>query len=94
MDKQQEEQLFAEIFSEENIALYQATVSVKDIDKFCMKLEKEFPQFFFIGAPSDKGSAVINMYDKSKLRIKRRKTLLERVILSQIEPDFVVDFEH
>lgn len=93
MDKQQEEQLFAEIFSEENIALYQATESVKDIDTFCMKLEKEFPQFFFIGAPSD-NSAVINMYDKSKMRIKRRKTLLERVILSQIEPDFVVDFEH
>ncbi|KFL34996.1 MULTISPECIES: hypothetical protein [unclassified Sulfurospirillum] len=92
MNQQQEEQLFAEILSEENIALYQATESVKDIDQFCMKLEKEFPQFFFIGAPSD-DNAVINMYDKSKLRIKRRKTLLERAILSQIEPNFVIDFE-
>ena len=93
MDQQQEEQLFAEILSEENIALYQATESVKDINQFCMKLEKEFPQFFFIGAPTD-NSAVINMYDKSRLRIKRRKTLMDRVILSQIEPNFVVDFEH
>jgi hypothetical protein len=93
MDEQQEEQLFAEIFTEENIALYQATESVKDIDKFCMKLEREFPQFFFIGAPGD-NNAVINMYDKSKMKIKRRKTLLERVILSKIDPNFILDFEH
>jgi len=99
MDEEQEELLFKQILSKENKQHYLAIETKKDMQDFCKKLEKEFPDYFFVESMFElenkqaKIGIQINMYDKSKMRIKNRKTLLKRVMSFQIEPDFIVEFE-
>lgn len=101
------EQVFADIFSEGNLAKYNAiddtktsSETVDAINSFLDSLEAQYPDYIFVDSPNlekDKKikiGVLINAFNRTKKRAKNRKTLWNKGRMAvDFNPDFVFDFD-
>ena len=101
------EQVFADIFSEKNLAKYneidETTTSLETVDainSFLDYLEEQYPQYIFVDSPNlerDKKikiGVLINAFERTKTRAKNRKTLWDKGRMAVgFDPDFTFDFD-
>ena len=101
------EQVFADIFSEKNLAKYNEIDETKTssetkmaINSFLDQLEERYPDYIFVDSPNlekDKKikiGVLINAFNRTKKRVKNRKTLWNKGRMAvDFNPDFVFDFD-
>ena len=101
------EQVFADIFSDENLTKYNkiddtktSSETVDAINSFLDSLEAQYPDYIFVDSPNlerDKKITIgvlINAFSRTKTRAKNRKTLWNKGRMAvDFNPDFVFDFD-
>lgn len=101
------EQVFADIFSDENLAKYNAidktktsSETVDAINSFLDSLEVQYPDYIFVDSPNlemdrkIKIGVLVNAFNRTKTRAKNRKTLWNKGRMAiGFDPDFTFDFD-
>lgn len=101
------EQVFADIFSDENLTKYnkidETTTSLETemaINLFLDYLEEQYPQYIFVDSPNlekDKRikiGVLVNAFSRTKTKAKNRKALWNKGRMAvDFNPDFVFDFD-